>query len=245
MHFLTGVDWLALALFWLCWIVHATVVDFSPLRHRCLSRLMDEQRRNWIRIMAGREQRIMDASIMNGLQNGTAFFASTTMIAIGAAFTLLNASDQLVQVFSDVTSAELHSVRPVWEAKVIVLMLVYAYAFFKFGWSYRLFNYAAILIGAVPPVSERGTPAWEDGIVRASEMTVSAGRNFNQGMRALFFSIGYFGWFAGPGVFAATTLLTFVVLMHRQFSGGQVLAIRATAAGTAPDHMQAGSGDRR
>ena len=240
MHFLTWADWVALALFWLAWLTHAVVIDISPLRHRCLSRLMDQQRRNWIRVMAGREQRIMDASIMNGLQNGTAFFASTTMIAIGAAFTLLNASDQLVQVFSDVTSAELHSVRPIWEAKVIVLMLVYAYAFFKFGWSYRLFNYAAILLGAVPPAAERHTPAWEDGIKRATEMTVSAGSNFNQGMRALFFSIGYFGWFAGPGVFIGTTLLTFTVLMHRQFSGGRTLMV-----GPEGDHTQSGSGVSR
>lgn len=245
MGYLSGLDWLALAMFWLAWIVHAGVVDFSPLRHRCLSRLMDEQRRSWIRIMAGREQRIMDASIMNGLQNGTAFFASTTMIAIGAAFTLLNASDQLVQVFSDVTSAQIQSVRPVWEAKVIVLMLVYAYAFFKFGWSYRLFNYAAILIGAVPPASERGTPAFEEGIARATEMTVSAGSNFNQGMRALFFSIGYFGWFAGPGVFLGTTLLTFIVLMHRQFSGGRVLKAHPPASGSASVQTQAGSGASR
>ncbi len=31
------------------------------------------------------------------------------------------------------------------------LALIFVYAFFKFAWAYRLFNYGAILIGAVPP----------------------------------------------------------------------------------------------
>ena len=33
---------------------------------------------------------------------------------------------------------------------MIGLILILAYSFFKFGWSYRLFNYCSILIGAVP-----------------------------------------------------------------------------------------------
>ena len=244
MGYLTQMDWLALVVFGFAWLVHAVIVDWSPFRHRCLSRLMDEQRRVWIRTMAGREQRIMDTSILNGLQNGTAFFASTTMIAMGAAFTLLDANDHMVQVFSDVTNASVTEIRPVWEVKVIGLMLVYAYAFFKFGWSYRVFNYAAILIGAVPPAAERNTPAWEAGILRASEMTVVAGSNFNQGMRALFFSVGYLGWFGSPQVFIVTTLLILAVLLHRQISGGRTLMAQITA-GNASVSEDSGSGARR
>ncbi len=32
--------------------------------------------------------------------------------------------------------------------KVIGLLLIFGYAFFKFAWAYRLFNYAAVLVGA-------------------------------------------------------------------------------------------------
>ena len=31
---------------------------------------------------------------------------------------------------------------------MIGLAVIFVYAFFKFAWSYRLFNYAAILLGA-------------------------------------------------------------------------------------------------
>jgi uncharacterized membrane protein len=37
-----------------------------------------------------------------------------------------------------------------FELKVFGLIAIFAYAFFKFGWSYRLFNYSSILFGAIP-----------------------------------------------------------------------------------------------
>ena len=37
----------------------------------------------------------------------------------------------------------------VWELKIVGLAIIFIYAFFKFAWAYRLFNYAAILLGAV------------------------------------------------------------------------------------------------
>ena len=45
-----------------------------------------------------------------------------------------------------------------WEAKTIGLAVIFVYAFFKFGWSYRLYNYVAILLGAMPPPTEKDTP---------------------------------------------------------------------------------------
>ncbi|GJD67087.1 hypothetical protein MPEAHAMD_7295 [Methylobacterium frigidaeris] len=38
----------------------------------------------------------------------------------------------------------------IWQLKDAVLAFVFVYAFFKFAWAYRLFNYAAILLGVVP-----------------------------------------------------------------------------------------------
>ena len=50
--------------------------------------------------MARRELRMIDTSIMLGLQQGTAFFASSALIAIGGCFALLGASDQVLTVLS-------------------------------------------------------------------------------------------------------------------------------------------------
>ena len=48
--------------------------------------------------MARRDMRMVDTNIINGLQNGTGFFASTSLLAIGASFTLLSSGDMLLAV---------------------------------------------------------------------------------------------------------------------------------------------------
>ena len=57
-----------------------------------------------MRTMARRDLRMIDTSIMLGLQQGTAFFASSALIAIGGCFALLGASDQVLDVLSDLPS---------------------------------------------------------------------------------------------------------------------------------------------
>ena len=102
---------------------------------------------------------------------------------------------------------------------MIGLTLLLAYSFFKFGWSYRLFNYCSILIGAVPVRGDEPGHAeeTEKAVERAARMNVLAGKHFNSGLRGIFFSIGYLGWFVGPAVFALTTLFILAVLIRRQF----------------------------
>jgi len=43
------------------------------------------------------------------------------------------------------------------EVKCLGLILIFIYTFFKFAWAYRLFNYVAILFGAMPPAAQRDT----------------------------------------------------------------------------------------
>ena len=72
------------------------LVDHSPLARHTLTRAMDVHRKRWMIHMAGRTVRIMDGQIIAGLQNGIAFFASTALLGIGAAFTLLTALDPVI-----------------------------------------------------------------------------------------------------------------------------------------------------
>ena len=70
------------------------------------------------------------------------------------------------------------------------LIAILGYAFFKFGWSYRLFNYCSILIGAVPMHREGVDHGNEMKIAvqRAAAMNILAGKHFNAGLRGIFFS---------------------------------------------------------
>ena len=209
-------DGAALAWFLFAWLLQTWLTETSRFAPRSLNHAMNSQREVWLRRMAGREVRIMDTAIMAGLQNGTAFFASTSLLAIGGGFALLNSTDRLIEVFNDLPYLP-PVTRAAIELKIFGLVLIYAYAFFKFGWAYRLFNYASILVGAIPPSDRAHTAEMEAGIRRAVTFTILAGRHFNRGLRAFFMSVGYLGWFFGPVGLVATAGFVLMVLVRRQF----------------------------
>jgi uncharacterized membrane protein len=211
-------DLAALAFFLAVWVFHSLATEGKLFDRISLSSAMNRQREAWMRTMARRDLRMIDTSIMLGLQQGTAFFGSSALIAIGGCFALIGSSDRVLNVLGDLPLSTAAS-RPIFEVKVMGLTLLLAYSFFKFGWSYRLFNYCSILIGAVPvPKDEAGqVEETEKAVIRAARMNVLAGKHFNAGLRGIFFSIGYLGWLIGPAVFALTTLLILAVLVRRQF----------------------------
>lgn len=220
-------DYYGVAGFIVIALAFSILVDHSPLAKYTLSRVMDEHRKRWMEGMAARDIRIVDSQIISGLQNGVAFFASTALLGIGAAFTLLTAIDPVMTAVGDVPWFDTHS-RTQWEVMSLGLLVIYAYAFFKFGWAYRLVNYCAMLLGATPEVS-RGEPASAAVLTaayRAGAMNVVAGRQFNRGLRALFLSIGYLGWIGGPLVQVLATLLVAAILTHRQFFSPALMALR-------------------
>ena len=99
------IDGIAAAFFVLCWAGYSWLVDYSPFRYRSLTAAMNAQRRAWMETMSRRENRMMDAQIINGLQSGSAFFASASLLAIGAAFALLTTSEQVLGVVGTSPSA--------------------------------------------------------------------------------------------------------------------------------------------
>jgi uncharacterized membrane protein len=167
--------------------------------------------------MLGRDMRMVDAQIVAALQNGTAFFASTSLIAIGGALTLLRSTDEILQVVAALPFGI--TTTPVqWEAKTMGLAIIFVYAFFKFGWAYRLYNYVAILVGAAPPAKDKDTPEAKAHAERVGRLCEVAGRHFNRGQRAFFFALGYLGWFISPWVLMVTSVAVAAVLWRRQFA---------------------------
>jgi uncharacterized membrane protein len=57
-------------------------------------------------------------------------------------------------------------------------------------------------------------------------MSVVAGRHFTRGQRALFFSVGFLGWFASAWLFLAITLVVVFALCRRQFAFPSLALLR-------------------
>jgi uncharacterized membrane protein len=209
-------DIIGAAFFAAAWIGYHFAVEMGPHAGKSLNMRMNLRRARWIRESMGRDNRIVDTQIMASLQNGTAFFASTSLLAVGGSLALLRSADDVVRVVGDLPIG-LESSRAAWELKGIGLALIFVYAFYKFAWSYRLFNYAAILLGGTPPREEAGTPAAQAHVRRTARMTTAAGRHFNRGQRAFFFALGYLGWFLSPVVLVVSTVAVLIVMAMRQF----------------------------
>ena len=225
MYLLSQFDIIAIVWFVVAWALYATVIEKTGHGRNGLNARMDKFREVWVRRMLDREMRMTDMQIMAALQNGTAFFASTTLLSIGGALTLLRSSEDVLTVVAQLPFS-MPVTRGLWELKTIGLVLIFIYAFFKFAWSYRLFNYVSILFGAMPPPSERGKPETEAHVIRTAKLFASAGKHFNRGQRAFFFALGYLGWFVGPAVLAATTLAIVIVMWRRQFASDSFRAMQ-------------------
>jgi uncharacterized membrane protein len=220
------VDILAVSFFVLEWSVYAFTLERTPYGRHSLSARMHVYRERWIRRMLDREARMVDMQIMISLQNGTAFFASTSLLAIGGGLALLRSTNDALAVLSKLP-IDISPTPALWEIKCVGLILIFVYTFFKFAWAYRLFNYVCILLGAMPPSSERYSVEAEAHVVRTARMFESGGRHFNRGQRAFFFALGYLGWFVSPWVLFVTTALVVVVIWRRQFASNAWRAMDA------------------
>ncbi|WP_420826079.1 DUF599 domain-containing protein [Rhodoplanes elegans] len=218
-------DLVAISVFVLAWTSYAVTMEWTRLGRGALNARMDEERAVWMRRMLRRESRIVDTQIMAALQNGAAFFASTSLLAIGGALTVVRSTDQVASILSTLP-VSMPSARELWEVKSVGLTVIFVYTFYKFAWSYRLFNYVAIMLGATPPASEQGSEEAERHVRRTTRLFRSAAMHFNRGQRALFFALAYLGWFIGPWVLIASTAAVVFVVWHRQFASDSLRALR-------------------
>jgi uncharacterized membrane protein len=214
---LTVPDLIAFAWFLAAWLGYSAAVEYTARGRQTLNALMNGYRDVWMERLLARDVRIVDSQVTAALQNGTAFFASTSLIAIGGTLSLLRSAETVPPVFSELPFGLTPS-RELWDLKMLGLTVIFVYAFFKFAWSYRLFNYFAIMVGAAPPPEEKDTPDAQAFAHRASRLCADAGRHFNRGQRAFFFALGYLGWFLGPIPLAVTTAGVLVVMWRRQFA---------------------------
>ena len=226
----TFLDLVAFAWFVGAWLGYSLLIEKTAKGRSGLNALMNTYRDDWMERLLAREVRIVDSQVTAALQNGTAFFASTSLIAIGGTLTLLRSTEQISTVVSALPLGVAQSPE-MWELKMMGLAIIFVYAFFKFAWSYRLYNYFAIMVCAAPPPEQKDTTEAQAFAHRAAQLCADAGRHFNRGQRGFFFALGYLGWFLGPIELALTTTGIVIVMWRRQFTSDSRLAFSQTPQG--------------
>ncbi len=205
-------DLLAVLAVLLLWAGSGWLIEHPPASRPSVSLIMQEYRHDWMRQFVTRQPRIFDATLIDSLRQGTAFFASACMIAIGGGVAIIGNSDQLRGIAQDLT-IEATSVQV--EVKMILCLAFLANALLKFVWSHRLFAYCAVLMAAVP--NDITDPQAYPRAAQAADINITAARNFNKGLRAIYFALASLGWFFGPWGLILAALAATTVLMRREF----------------------------
>ncbi len=209
----TGADVAALAVIALAWMGSDWLIEYPPAGRPSVTYLMQQYRRDWMTQMVTRQPRIFDAQIVDSLRQGTAFFASTCVIAIGGGAAIVANPAILAGVRADlgpVAQAE------GLELRAILVLLFLADALLKFIWSNRLFGYCAVLMAAVP--NDVDDPRAFHRAGQAAEVNITAARSFNRGLRSVYFALTSLAWLLGAIPLMVATAVCLTVLLRREFA---------------------------
>ncbi len=214
LSFFDPLDFGALGLLIAAWALIGWRIEHPGAKHPSTSLIMAEFRREWMRQMITREPRIFDAQIVSNLRQGTAFFASTSMIAIGGTLAVIGNAERLTGIANDLVLMDTPAF--VWEVKLVILALFLTNAFLKFVWANRLFGYTAVVMASVP--NDITDANCGPRAAQAGELNVTAARSFNRGLRSVYFALACATWLAGPIPLIIATLFTLAVIWRREFA---------------------------
>ena len=228
---LSWLDISALFLFLLCWIGYPLFAAWRGRRHPSLHSTMDRYRRDWMLRMIERDNRMVDVNIMRNLTRSSQFFASTTMLVLGALIALLGYVQQAMDVVSGLPFTVKASQR-LLEIKMLLLVLIFVYAFFKFSWAIRQLGFCSTLIGAAPKTPGDNPEQHAAEINRIAAITSYAGTNFNNGLRSYYFALAAMTWFLHPWLMLVATGWVVYVLQHREFASMTLRTLTASDTST-------------
>lgn len=216
------IDFLMLAWFFGCWVGYAYFAHRRSGETPSLLLAMRIYRRDWFKRMLGHENRIGDIAALNSLLSGPTFFASTSLLILGGLAAALGTTSNVIDVVADIPFAR-HDSELGWLTKIVLLMAVFIYAFFKFTWSIRQYSFCAVLVGAAPLTDK--PEEHEDFVVALTSVTSLAAESNNHGLRAFYFALAVLTWFVHPWLFAAASALVVLVLYRREFHSPALLAL--------------------
>jgi uncharacterized membrane protein len=207
------------------WQTFGYIVDYSHLSKTSLTAAVNVQRLNWMHRITNRENRIIDGSLLANLMHSVSFFASATVLLLGGVAAMAGAIDTTYSAIQGIPFVPAVS-KELFEAKLLLLGLIFIYSFLKFTWSMRQFNYCCILIGGAPgptePESDKATFA-----IRAARVNELGSRSFSQGLRGYYFALAILAWFLHPLAFIAATVAVVAILWRREFHSRTRHALRS------------------
>lgn len=211
---LSLLDWIALGTVLSVWLVIGWRIEHPNAKHPSVTILMSERRRDWMRVFVTRDPRIFDSQILASLRQGTSFFASTCLLAVGAVLALAGNTEPLRGVTEEVTAMMTPIL--VFQMKLALVVFFLTNAFLKFVWANRVFGYCAVMMASVP--NDPADPIAFPRAAQAAELNIRAAINFNRGLQCMYFALGSLAWLLGAAALLGATVLVVWVVWSREFA---------------------------
>jgi len=228
----TALDWTGVALWLLAGLGYSLYAERVGTRRPNLMASVASFRRAWMREAYRRDPRMTDVALIGNLMHSATFFSSTTLLVLGASFALLGTIErgsEVLEVMKTLPFATRVS-QELLESKVVLLTLLFVYAFMRFTWSLRQFNLVNIMVGAFP--AQRENLVTDDGMIAtAGRLNELAGLNFTQGLRAYYYAVPLLLWLVNAWLLIAGTVAITVVLYYMEFRSATVRALSAGKGG--------------
>ncbi len=226
-HLLPWADWAAMAAFIVGWVGYAFFATQRSLRRPSFLARSNSVRRQWMLQATYREVRMLDGLVVQQMSSTASFFASTSILIIGALLAVLGATEKASDLVREIPFAARTSLL-VFDLKVVVLAAIFVYAFFRFTWSIRQYSVGVLLVAAAPEAELFKDDAQREAFAdRAGRVMGLAAESFNDGLRAYYMSFAAMAWFFSPWAMAVVTAGVVLVLYRREFRSEVLRALAA------------------
>ncbi len=134
MRALSWADGIGLAAFLLLYIGYAPIS--RVLWRRSVNAQLGGLRVDWMRTMLRRDNRIVDSALIGHVAQSASFFASTSLIVIGALLSLLSNAERLQPALEGLAFVP-PVARVLFERKIVLPLAIMVHGFVRFTWSIR------------------------------------------------------------------------------------------------------------
>ncbi|ANC91507.1 DUF599 domain-containing protein [Azospirillum humicireducens] len=210
----TTLDIIAFVWFVGSWVGFTVIQDHLLSGRNMVNQHLKIVRRYWIDRMLERENRIMDSQLVGHTMHSCTFFASTNMLVLAGLIGSFGAAERAQELVSNL-SFTVKTSHQLFEIKMLLMVVIFTFGFFKFTWALRQYNYCCALIGSapMPPVRPEDRKVIAETIGEALTLAITA---LNGGMRSYYFALAALAWIIGPIPLIAASSGVILVLTRRQ-----------------------------
>lgn len=219
----TLLDWVALGTFVACFVTYDLTMRLSPQFGRpTLRTAMHAWRIRWMSSLTERENRIMDAQLLGHIIQSMTFLASTSVLVLAGLAAAFGTSQTAASMISDLPFTYVMTPNQ-FAFRLLLPSCLMVYAFFVFTTGLRQFNYACVMVGALPT---KFNPDEKTYFVEDAAQVLGLGtNNFNAGVRSFYFALASLSWFFHPVAFIIASISVTILLYRRQTSSDILRAV--------------------